>query len=502
MPTPLNRSRSSNQQRAAKSKAAANSAGASGSARKKGVKKAANSNSYRWLDEELDDSGSSPYSLTEEEPSNSYEIQFRRPTADEGEDTDSAKLKEYSAVEEALLEKSRYAALQRELGAASQDWILKSKLPSKELLREGLLALNTGLELPPDQKALLLRTSLAYRSGVRTAIRHQDDAELASIILCEAITDPELDEPPAYLLELFAKAPDSADLKKALITELRATASGTEPRARMHAVSALWYLEHRCHPAADRPVTLVAHIPPTKQIVGFIVALAVTVLAAWYVFDITGRAVDGVLPSGTYTISSIDGQDKVVSVSRRVFDVHEVTNGEYRACVLHGKCTAPALTTLDGIENYYRDPAYDDYPVVYVSHAQASAYCEAKGMRLPTEEEWILAASAAPSTGVSLAYPWGNEAIPQRANTSESGINNPVEVGSYRPSGDSPIGVADLIGNAAEWTATLVDDGQGAIVKGGSFRDEMRASTVTDRAIIPLNVAADWIGFRCVDASK
>ena len=47
-------------------------------------------------------------------------------------------------------------------------------------------------------------------------------------------------------------------------------------------------------------------------------------------------------------------------------DVHEVTKAEYAACVDDGGCTAPWRSDSYTRANYYGNPAYDNFPVIYV----------------------------------------------------------------------------------------------------------------------------------------
>lgn len=72
---------------------------------------------------------------------------------------------------------------------------------------------------------------------------------------------------------------------------------------------------------------------------------------------------------------------------------HEVTNFQYRYCVEMGACTEPKITGTTGVEDYYGNPDFDDYPVFGVTQEQARQYCEFLGRRLPTEVEWERAAA-------------------------------------------------------------------------------------------------------------
>lgn len=123
------------------------------------------------------------------------------------------------------------------------------------------------------------------------------------------------------------------------------------------------------------------------------------------------------IPMGTTTV---DGD--TVSVQAFFMSKTEVTNKDYREFLLdlklNGKSDAYQKALPDTlqwrdnlaynepyVEYYFRHPAYNDYPVVNISRAQAEMYCkwltqklrEAFGdgindVRLPYREEWILAA--------------------------------------------------------------------------------------------------------------
>ncbi|MEZ4869716.1 MAG: SUMF1/EgtB/PvdO family nonheme iron enzyme [Caldilineaceae bacterium] len=69
-------------------------------------------------------------------------------------------------------------------------------------------------------------------------------------------------------------------------------------------------------------------------------------------------------------------------------------------------------------------------------------------VRLPTEQEWQRAAVG----DSGWPYPWGDELDPSHANYGDL-VGRPTPVDHY-PSGQSPYGVMDMVGNLAEWCLT------------------------------------------------
>lgn len=101
-------------------------------------------------------------------------------------------------------------------------------------------------------------------------------------------------------------------------------------------------------------------------------------------------------------------------------------------------------------------PEIADHPVVGICWYEASAYAAWAGKRLPTDPEWLMAASSSTGLtehGASACYPWGELFDPELANIWETGIGQTVPV--YRfAAGDAVTGVRQLVGNVWEWTAS------------------------------------------------
>lgn len=189
--------------------------------------------------------------------------------------------------------------------------------------------------------------------------------------------------------------------------------------------------------------------------------------------------------------------------------VEEVTNRAYRECVSAGACRPPVTPDSATRVNYFLNPDYDAHPVVQVRWQDAVAYCAWREMRLPTAREWEVASGYSPLTERRYRYPWGDRFEPRFTNFRDSAEGDTRPVGSFHPHGNSPLGLRDMAGNVAEWTASpghadreadlpaLTGDVAWMIVKGGSFLDEPDALTVYAERLVPVTTGTAWLGFRC-----
>ena len=97
------------------------------------------------------------------------------------------------------------------------------------------------------------------------------------------------------------------------------------------------------------------------------------------------------------------------------------------------------------------------HPVVQVSWHDAIAFCDwlskvsGRKVTLPSEPEWEKAARGVDGR----IYPWGNDAPTKDLLNFNRNVGDTTPVGQYSPKGDSPYGVADMAGNAWEWTRSL-----------------------------------------------
>jgi formylglycine-generating enzyme required for sulfatase activity len=147
-------------------------------------------------------------------------------------------------------------------------------------------------------------------------------------------------------------------------------------------------------------------------------------------------------------------------------DRSEVTVATYRACVTDGACSAPSA----GEGCAYHRAESDARPVNCVDWDQAVAFCSWAGRRLPSAEEWDLAAKRGGACAASCP---DKEA--------------PCPVGA---GGD----IVNLCDNVSEWTATL-DHGHRA-TRGAHFGEDADERAVMVHALAA-GVRDPGQGFRC-----
>lgn len=182
------------------------------------------------------------------------------------------------------------------------------------------------------------------------------------------------------------------------------------------------------------------------------------------------------IPARQFDFGASDWEARGTVAARRVethafaLDAYELTRGDLG---------------LDG------DPAR---AVGGLSRDEARAHCQARGGRLPTDDEWLAAAA-------THRYPWGDTGLVCRRaawglehGPCARGADGPDTVGAH-PDGRSPEGVHDLTGNVAEWVETTSGEGR---VRGGSYADDFAASlrSWSLRALDPTQHDAH-VGARC-----
>ena len=218
------------------------------------------------------------------------------------------------------------------------------------------------------------------------------------------------------------------------------------------------------------------------------------------------------IPSGNFQMGSNDGNVdekpiRIVFVDAYYIDKTEITIAMYILCVAEGTCVAPTFIRSNTREDYYENPKYHNYPVLYVTWFDANAYCEWVGRRLATETEWEKAARGTDKR----VYPWGNNINQTFANYGNS-VNDTSLVGEY-PAGASFYGALDMGGNVWEWVYDWYTAYPGSmpsniennpfygtlyrVLRGGSWHDSDAYIRSSTRNIGTPTTVGNAIGFRC-----
>ncbi len=212
---------------------------------------------------------------------------------------------------------------------------------------------------------------------------------------------------------------------------------------------------------------------------------------------------------------------RIVSVAGFDLDRTETTVLEYRRCVDAGFC--PRLEGLEGSFCRTLTQAGEDVPIPCASFEAALAYCRWRGMRLPTEAEWIRAARGS----TAHTFPWGDappssqgplrgnfgekpghgfpeySLVPESADWPVDGFPGLAPPCRF-PDGAGPWGICDLAGNLAEWTTLGRSESGPPVLKGGAWLSgDPWSLAVGSRASLSLEdpgLAFGFYlsGFRCV----
>jgi formylglycine-generating enzyme required for sulfatase activity len=195
----------------------------------------------------------------------------------------------------------------------------------------------------------------------------------------------------------------------------------------------------------------------------------------------------------------------VVHMPRFFMDTTPVTNAEFKkfldATGYRPKDPSNFLKHWSGGDI---PKGMERHPVVWVSQEDARAYCRWAGKRLPTTVEWQYAAQGTDGR----KYPWGAGFDSTRCNNS---LNHTTPVDAY-PSGASPFGVVDMVGNVWQMTNDVYDNGSYyfCLLRGGSFYHPTSSEWYVtggpwpvDKHQVLLMVSPGFdrsstVGFRCV----
>ncbi len=220
----------------------------------------------------------------------------------------------------------------------------------------------------------------------------------------------------------------------------------------------------------------------------------------------------------------------LVLVEGLFLDRYSVTNREYHAFLSAGGYEQMSLwdeaiwpAVLGFVDRtghpgprYWENGTYkagkEDHPVVGVSWYEACAYARWVGKRLPSDAEWVKAASwpvfAESRQPVQRRFPWGDAMDRQRVNIWGSGHEATVPVKAL-PAGASVNGVEQLVGNVWEWTSSsfgawetpnhrIETDHPLKSIRGGAFDTyfESQANCHFQSGAGPLDRKHN-VGFRC-----
>jgi formylglycine-generating enzyme required for sulfatase activity len=143
----------------------------------------------------------------------------------------------------------------------------------------------------------------------------------------------------------------------------------------------------------------------------------------------------------------------------------------------------------------------DEMPRNCVNQAEAQAFCESVGARLPTEAEWEYAARGTDG----YLYPWGNDFVEANVNYNAYQQGGQLELVGTRPGNVSWVGAQDMVGSLWEWTASKLTPSYDAdaeeltqyVLRGGSWDSLIDRVTNTYRGSSDPVARHNSFGLRC-----
>ncbi|MBI3421877.1 MAG: SUMF1/EgtB/PvdO family nonheme iron enzyme [Acidobacteria bacterium] len=222
------------------------------------------------------------------------------------------------------------------------------------------------------------------------------------------------------------------------------------------------------------------------------------------------------IPGGEFKVGREDGEENErpahsLIVAPFYLDQTEVTNEQYAKFI---EATGYLLPPFWQGKRY--PVGADKLPVTDVTWADANEYAKWAQKRLPTEEEWEIAARGTDGR----VYPWGSAWADDLANVAkdEADKRQLAPVGTYLR-GQSFYGAFDMVGNAWEWTASDYKEYAGGkpvtipegyqnlkVIRGCSYGCSAKLATATyrrgwpaTRNDMPEGAPLDYkqTGFRC-----
>ena len=206
------------------------------------------------------------------------------------------------------------------------------------------------------------------------------------------------------------------------------------------------------------------------------------------------------LDSGTAIKQVLEKAPREVEIKPFYIDKYEVTNAQYqeflKAAAGHRQYAHPDdLPNNDRRSTYADDPEFNqpDQPVVGIDWFDAYAYAGWAAKRLPTEDEWELAAG----TRQGFPYPWGDQYVETKYRAEPLPMTGPAPVSRLAAAVlGQPVGMG---GNVSEWVDEPERFTDQARFRGGAWNHspgEIYALTFLHFEA-PKTMCDDDLGFRC-----